>query len=759
MLQHAPTSTRPNADAKVPLVRKDTYCGCSFRCCGTVESADEYDADQTQTEGGFHVDAAIAAINGNSEVSTADTVEMVEAEIAEIELVRRDVSKLTGRSKSFIEQVAAVVLGEQDQANQDGKTTTKQADSSLPDESTKPAEPEEDRPLKEVGASNSLLVASRIRAGLRTFKQKVAEHKAISPLEQERGVYIERAYDFYDPVTRTCKQMKVKDDVIHRRAQDDKEVAVEGDEDTQSECTESEASASSTGSRAKRRSRSGSIDSNLSSNNDEPLALAKRTIKRRATPSNMEFVTRWGVLVGKLLYKRVLNFRDVTNSALGKRRVDMASRTGAVLSHIKSRAMLVSEQVMAMAKTVANESQDVFDNEWGSQGYLAELFSTEYLDTLILLTKGARKCMATQPMLTRCEPPCKVFGDTHGQLRDLLLLLHAFGMPMADDKESPCFIFNGDFVDRGEHSLEVVGSLFALKLACPEKVFLLRGNHEDRQMNQLYGFEDECHHRLGKKFGGKLFEMVQAAFEQMPLANIIGQRIMVVHGGIGRGKWTLQDVQSVRRPLDANELSKPESQWIYDILWSDPIEDSLSNSVFGVHESPRGKLASQFAWDVSKTFCARNGISLIIRSHQSKEDSLGFEVMHENLVMRVFSARDYEGHGNDGAVLHITYMEKSATSCHREGIMSVRPQVLRSTTKYKKEIQEKTMREKKSRMSERISAVDRRGGEEKGARRSSQITGRAGAPAGKAAAGGSAASPKRKSQITGRPAVRPDAAR
>merc|ERR1719210_1854536 len=102
--------------------------------------------------------------------------------------------------------------------------------------------------------------------------------------------------------------------------------------------------------------------------------------------------------------------------------------------------------------------------------------------------------------------------------------------------------------------------------------------------------------------------------------------------------------------------------------------------VFGVHKSPRGDLSSTFAWDVTKMFCARNGLGLIVRSHQSKKDSLGFDIMHERMLIRVFSARDYEGHANDGAVLLI---EPFAGS--NENYLMVRPQVLRSLTKSRDE--------------------------------------------------------------------------
>merc|ERR1740121_3531894 len=113
------------------------------------------------------------------------------------------------------------------------------------------------------------------------------------------------------------------------------------------------------------------------------------------------------------------------------------------------------------------------------------------------------------------------------------------------------------------------------------------------------------------------------------------------------------------------------------MLWSDPIEDddTSGGDVIGVHESPRGNRFARFGWDVTKTFCARNGLSLIVRSHQSTQDGLGIDIMHDNLLVRVFSARDYEGHANDGATLLI---DKSS---EQSQLMTVKAQILRSTTK------------------------------------------------------------------------------
>jgi len=198
-------------------------------------------------------------------------------------------------------------------------------------------------------------------------------------------------------------------------------------------------------------------------------------------------------------------------------------------------------------------------------------------------------------------------------------------------------------------------------------------------MNEKYGFEEECYTVLGRGFGRKTYGLIQNAFAQLPLACVIADRVLVVHGGIGEGKFTLNDIRAVRRPLSDRQLASDPMVW--NMLWSDPIEDdqaSEQQGVFGVHVSPRASTGLyKFGWNVTKTFCAANGLGLIIRSHQSKEGSLGFSVMHEQMLVRVFSARDYEGHGNDGAVVLIKLQDERDPT----GPLIVRPQVIQSMTK------------------------------------------------------------------------------
>ena len=186
----------------------------------------------------------------------------------------------------------------------------------------------------------------------------------------------------------------------------------------------------------------------------------------------------------------------------------------------------------------------------------------------------------------------------------------------------------------------------------------------------------QVHHVACERFFFSSF--VLKAFEWLPLACLIDDQILTVHGGIGDGKWTIAELSCVPRPLNSEDFHTPEKRWLYNILWSDPIPedgDIEATTVFGVHSSPRNASAVKFGWNVTKTFCALNGIGLVIRSHQCLERGRGFEVMHEDKLMRVFSARDYEDHHNDAAVLSI---QRSGNSEDSRAPLVVRAQVLKS---------------------------------------------------------------------------------
>jgi protein phosphatase len=136
--------------------------------------------------------------------------------------------------------------------------------------------------------------------------------------------------------------------------------------------------------------------------------------------------------------------------------------------------------------------------------------------------------LAAQPIVIKeLRPPVKIIGDLMGQYQDLMRFFDIWKGPSdTGDIHAYDYLFLGNYVDKGQYSLEVICLLFALKLKYPKQIMLLRGNHEDKHVNKYLGFGDECAKRLGEDINdpNSVFMKINEAFEQMPLAAIISDK-------------------------------------------------------------------------------------------------------------------------------------------------------------------------------------------------------------------------------------------
>jgi protein phosphatase len=245
-------------------------------------------------------------------------------------------------------------------------------------------------------------------------------------------------------------------------------------------------------------------------------------------------------------------------------------------------------------------------------------FSKEEIESLL---SRIQPLLRKEPLLTNLpKTPLLFIGDTHGDWEATKALLSRYW------DSSTTFVFLGDYVDRGPNQIENMNLLFELKTKAPNRLIILRGNHEIPSINRYYGFYDAVQAHLGN-----LMKAYWNTFAHLPLAAISREhKIFAVHGGIPEGLDQIEEIRQLPREVE------PEHPVTFQLLWNDPKE-----TLKGFAPSLRGGRARNFGLDVTVEFMNRNNIDLIIRAHEVFHH--GFHEFFDGRILSLFSCRNYRG--------------------------------------------------------------------------------------------------------------------
>ncbi|KPA74306.1 putative serine-threonine protein phosphatase [Leptomonas pyrrhocoris] len=278
---------------------------------------------------------------------------------------------------------------------------------------------------------------------------------------------------------------------------------------------------------------------------------------------------------------------------------------------------------------------------------------------VLKIVRAATKLLQRRPLVQHIAIPANssliIVGDVHGQMKDLEYIINSMGLPSAER----FYLFNGDFVDRGVYGCEVLMLIYGLLCTYPDSVFLNRGNHENYSTNIEYGFMAELYAKYASR-AAYLLDAMTDSYEVMPLMSVVDHRVAVMHGGAPRLVCKLSEIEAIGhvRDIPVEQQSTRSEQLLAELLWNDPVEKFRSRQLGMNHQGEGWRSSSrgcgvEYLSNITEQFLKNNDLKLLIRSHDVK--TAGFDLVHKNKSITVFSASNYGGvSGNRGAVAVLT---------------------------------------------------------------------------------------------------------
>ena len=312
------------------------------------------------------------------------------------------------------------------------------------------------------------------------------------------------------------------------------------------------------------------------------------------------------------------------------------------------------------SKTGKGYDIDLITEHFKNEGRLDRQCITDIL-------RNASQLLASESNLIEIEAPCVIFGDLHGQFYDFVNILCDYPQP-----SDTHMLFLGDYVDRGYFGCENVFLLMAMKVTYPDKIHLLRGNHECRLMTAYFNFKQEVLH----KYSESVYNEIMKTFDCLPICALLKSELgkfFCVHGGISPNLNTLSDINKF------NRFREPPSAGLFcDLLWADPLDESVYFRLSEKQKQEWQKISFtdnkvrgcsySYGFQGVDDFLKRNDITSIIRAHEVQKEGCNLHYFNRDdithpLVMTLFSAPNYcDVYDNDGAVLVLLDNELSFLS-------------------------------------------------------------------------------------------------